>query len=81
MSTIGSLPKRSSQAVLRALAGAEGRYLTDGTRVFRQTAALDRCPAGFVWLEDCGSLTVVATAGEVAQLMPVHAADEDPEPR
>jgi hypothetical protein len=82
MSMIGSLTRRSPQAVPPELVGAEDRYLTDGTRLFRRTTALDRCPAGFVWLEDCRSLTVVlATAGEVAQLAPVDAADEDPEPQ
>jgi hypothetical protein len=82
MSVVSALTQRSLQAVRRALVGAEDRYLTDGTRLFRRTAALDRCPAGFVWLEDCRSLTVVlATADEVAQLTPVYAANEDVEPR
>jgi len=82
MSIINTLTTRSPQAVPRALVGAEGRYLTDNTRLFRRTTALDRCPAGFVWLEDCWSLTVVlATASEVAQLTPVPAAHEDPEPQ
>jgi hypothetical protein len=82
MSIINTLTTRSPQAVPRALVGAEDRYLTDGTRLFRRTTALDRCPAGFVWLEDCRSLTVVlSTAGELAQLTPVHAADNDPEPQ
>jgi hypothetical protein len=80
MSIASSLTQRSPQAVTRALVGTEARYLTDGTRLFRRTTALDRCPAGFVWLEDCRSLTVVlATASEVGQLTPVHAADEDSE--
>jgi hypothetical protein len=79
MSIVSSLTQRSPQAVPRALVGAEDRYLTDGTRLFRRTTALDRCPAGFVWLEDCWSLTaVLATASEVAQLTPVPAANEDP---
>jgi len=80
MTIVSSLTARSPQSVRRALVGAEDRYLTDGTRLFRRTIALDRCPAGFVWLEDCRSLTVIlATAGEVSRLAPVHAADEDPE--
>ena len=82
MSIVSSLTQRSLQAVPRALVSVDERYLTDGSRLFRRTTSLDRCPAGFVWLEDCRSLTVVlATAGEVAQLTPVHAADEDAGPQ
>ena len=82
MSIIKSLKPRSPTTVPRSPVAAQARYLTDGARLFRRTTAFDRCPAGFVWLEDCRSLTVVlATAGEVTSLTPVHAADEDPEPQ
>jgi hypothetical protein len=82
MSIASSLTPRSPHAVARVLVGAEARYFTDGASLFRRTTALNRCPAGFVWLEDCRSLTVVlSTAGELAQLTPVHAADNDPEPQ
>ena len=80
--SITGLTGRSAQAVSQAPIGAEDRYLTDGIRLFRRTAALEQCPAGFAWLEDCRSLSVVlATAHEMAQLVPVHAAREDPEPK
>jgi len=82
MSIASSLTQRSPRAVPRALVNNDERYLIDGSRLFRRTTAPDRCPAGFIWLEDCRSLTVVlAAAGEVAQLTPVHAADEDAGPQ
>jgi hypothetical protein len=59
MSIASSLTPRSPHAVARVLVGAEARYFTDGASLFRRTTALNRCPAGFVWLEDCRSLTVV----------------------
>ncbi len=77
-----TLTGRSPAAAPQTVVAAEDRYFTDGTRLFRRTTALDRCPAGFVWLEDCRSLTVLlATAHEVAQLTRVHAAAEDPDPQ
>jgi hypothetical protein len=82
MSIIRSLTPRSPQTVPRSPVAAQARYLTGGGRLFRRTTALDRCPAGFAWLEDCRSLTVVlATAVEVTKLTPVQAADENLEPQ
>jgi len=82
MSIISRLTQRHPQAASRTALAAEVRYLTDGTRLFRRTTTLSRCPAGFLWLEDCRTLTVVlATADEVTQLTPVYAAVDDPEPQ
>jgi hypothetical protein len=78
MSIIKSLTQRNPRAITEPVVAAEARYLTDGRRLFRRTSAPRRCPAGFVWLEDCESLTVVlATTGEVGELTAVYATDED----
>lgn len=83
MSIARSFTQRPRQAAPRTLVAAEIRYVTNGTRIFRRTTTLNRCPAGFVWLEDCRLLSVVlATEDEVARLTPVYAdADDDPEPQ
>lgn len=79
---IPGLRERAPRWFPQAPPGARERYLTDGTRLFRRTTDFERCPAGFVWLEDCRSLAVVlATVDEVAHLVPVRATGEETDPR
>jgi hypothetical protein len=76
MSILSSLT-HDSLAVAEPIIAAESRYLTDGCRLFRRASSPSTCATGFVWLEDCQSLTVVlATADEVSQLTAVYATED-----
>ncbi len=73
MSLITSLIRRSDEPLAEVTADG-GRYLTDGTRLYRVADELP-ATAGHVWLEDCRTLEcVIAAAADVDSLRVVATA-------
>jgi len=69
-----------SRSVARESATTDGRYLTDGTHLYRELARIDDVPEE-VLLEDCHSLAVTvlsgAEAGRLSEVARVAASSPD----